>query len=355
MKENNIKEDRLKNTNKVIPIIGICSLIIILLIIIFINLKKINNNSKNKINNNNYTDTENESYDKKTYKVGELYFANFNNYINRPETTTTIKYNDAANIDGEITIEEDNVYLKYEKNNIKESKKININDEKPKYIMVISANMIRYIYILTEDGNVYLNQAQSTNNSIDEFLNFIRIKNLSNVSEMYKYGQTPYFMINKQLHTVYGELAHHETLIKEDPIDIQTSTGNYYFMQIGNDGLLYKNIIKKTYMIGSPESTDSILIHEKKENELFKTFNNENIIVSVLLNIDNDTFLIDTTGNYYKVELINNKEINLNIINSKKVTSVNKYSKDSIVQKIEINYSDNSKDTYTKNINKNIW
>ena len=355
-KENQIKEGSSKKSNKTIIIIGICLLAIIILGIALNLQRNVKNNDNNNSNNNASTNDENEGYDKKTYKVGDLYFEDLKKYVSNPENTITVKYNDAANIDGEIAIEENNIYLKYEKDNIMQSKKINIGDENPKYVMVISANVVRYVYILTENGNVYLNSTQSMDDDdIEGFLNFSKINNLSNVSEMFKYEQTPYFSINNQLYNSYGEIAHHDTTIKEDPADLQTAIGNYYLMQVDNDGSLYKKIIKKTYMIGSPESTNSILTHQKQENELFKDSNNENIIVSVLFNNNDDTYLIDTKGNYYKVESLDNKDIKLNTINSKKVTSVDKYSKNSVVQKIEINYSDGSKDTYSSNTSKSMW
>ncbi len=341
-----------KESDKPMIIIGICLIVFVILGIAFNLPRNVNNsNSSNNVSTNN----ENEGYDKKTYKVGDLYFTDFNNYLINPETTTTVKYNDAAYIDGEIVIEENNIYLKYEKDGIMQSKKINIDYEKPKYVIVIS-DIVRYVYILTENGNVYLNSVQSMySNDIEEFLNFSKINNLSNVSEMFVYVKTPYFMINNQLYTAYGEIAYHDTIIKEDAADIETSTGNFYFMQVGNDGLLYKNVIKKTYMIGSPESTNSILTHQKQENELFKDSNNESILVSVLFNINDDTYLIDTKGNYYKIESLDNKEIKLVSVNSKRVTSVDKYSKSSIVQKIDINYSDGTKSTYSQDVSKSMW
>lgn len=346
-----IEEQPLKKTNKTIVIIGICLLAIIILGIALNLRRNVNNNVNNNSSNNVSTNDEKEGYDKKTYKVGDLYFTDFNNYLNNPETTTTVKYNDGAYIDGEITIENDNIYLKYEKDGVIQNNKINIGNEIPKYVMVIYANVLRYVYILTKNGNVYLND----NGKLEDFLNFKKVNNLSNVSEMFLHGQMPFFLISDKIYNKYGEIANHDILIKQGEVDMQKATGYDYYMQVSNEGLLYKNIIKKDYVIGSPEPANSILTHQKQENELYRNTNEEEIFVSALFGIDNDTFMIDKSGNYYKIDIIDNKEIKLNNVNSKSVISIDKYQKSSIVHKIEINYSDGTKDTYTINAGKSMW
>ena len=339
-------------TKKILVLIAV--IIIISLIVIFTvkNSKRFikNESDENSISNNN------SEYDVETYQVGKLYFKDFNDLLVEPVRTTSVKYNDAAYIDGEILINDDSVYLKYEKDGEIKNQKINIDDEKPKYVMVISINVVRYVYILTEDGNVYLNANQSiVGNDIDNFLNFSRISNLSNVSEMFLYGQTPYFMINNQLYTSYGEFACHDLSVAEDEFNLETSSQNIYYIQVGNDGLLYGNIIKKQIVVGSPESPQSILSHKKEENKLFMDSNDKNVIVDVLFGLNGETYLIDRNGNYYKIKIIDNVEIQLDLINSKKVKSINKYLKSSAVQKIDINYEDGTKDTYSKDEYEKIW
>lgn len=361
MKEIKDKKRRsFKKSNKIILIIGICLLAIIILGIA-LNLQRNVNNSVNKNSSNNVsTNDENEDYDHKIYKVGNLYFEDLGNYMKNYEPKTKVEYtviesgylNGMQGIfNGEIMIEKDSVYLRYEKDNAIQNKKINIGGEKPKYVMVITINAVEYIYILTMDGNVYLN---TNADNVDAFLNFSKVNNLINVSNMFMNVRTPYFIIDNHIYNKYGEIAHNNILINEDLPDL-TGTGYVYYMQVGNDGLLYKNIIKETAIVGTPESTNSILTHQKQENELFKDSNNENILVSVLFNINDDTYLIDTKGNYYKVESLDDKEIKLDSVNSKKVTSVDKYSKFSVVQKIRINYSDGTKETYSLDTIKSMW
>lgn len=291
-------------------------------------------------------------FEKKTNNINNLYFYDFNKYLENYKNATSVKYNDAAHIDGEIVIENDNIYLKYEKDNIMQTKKININNEKPKYVMCISINVVRYVYILTENGNVYLNTKNS--DDVETFLNFSKMNNLSNISDMFQYGQEPYFVSNNQIYNKYGEIAKHNVFIKSEETTSMEAY-NHYFFQINNDGSLNKKIIKMQSIIGSPESANSILNHIKQENEIYMTSNNENIIVSILFSLDNYIYLIDKKGNYYLVETIDNKEIKLTNVNSKKVTSIEKFICSDIVEKIDVYYEDGSKDSYSRDTNKSLW
>ncbi len=288
--------------------------------------------------------------EKKTYDINDLYFENFSSYLNNYQKTN-VSYNDSGYYisDGEITIENDAVYLKYKKDNIEQKKKINIGDEKPKSVMALFVNTMRYVYILTESGNVYLND-NSSKTDIETFLNFSKVNNLSNVSEMLY--PSPYFVINNQIYNQYGEIAKHDVLIKSDDVDVSMAEGNNYFLQVGDDGELYKKIVKKEFMIGSPESASSILNHKKYENVLYKDSNNENVIVSILFKIDDNMYLIDKKGTYYKLEFKNNEDVELKKTSTKKVSSIDKYICSGIVVKIDIHYSDNSKDSYLIETNK---
>lgn len=352
-KENKNLEKNEKKSGKLFILVVIICLIIFGIFIIALKLQ--NDNSGIPVDN------ENGEYDIKEYKIGNLYFEDLNNYIKNYEPKTKVEYTVIESgylggmqgiFDGEIVIENDNIYLKYEKDNVMQSKKINIGEEKPKYVMVIYINQVEYVYILTMDGNVYLN---TNADNVDAFLNFSKVNNLANVSDMFLNGRTPYFIIDNYIYNKYGEIAHHNIFINEDFPDSTTGVGYVYYMQVGNDGLLHKNIIKQTAIVGTPESVASILSHQKKENELYKNDSGETIIVSVLFGVNDDTFLIDKNGHYYKVENINNQEIKIEKVNSKNVISVNKYSKSSTVQKIEINYSDGTKDTYLHDESKSIW
>ena len=181
-----MESNKEKNTILILRIIIVLLIIAIILIAVF---KKINSNNKN--NEVDNTETEN--------NVNEIY-----NNMEDEETITTTEAKVRLNVTGDyyeyvdLSIEDDYILAtsskEYRTNDEEKTttyksveKKFTIENEKAKYLHYdyYQSGQTSVIYILTESGNVYVNEFTANNQTID-IINEFKKMNYSNVLELVK-------------------------------------------------------------------------------------------------------------------------------------------------------------------------
>ena len=180
-----MESNKEKNTILVLRIIIVLLIIAIIVIAVF---KKINSNNKN--NEINNTETGN--------NINEVY-----NNMKDEETITTTEAKVRLSVTGDyyeyvdLSIENGNIIAKTSKynrdNNEQDTtytsieKTFTLDNEKVKYLHYdyYQSGQTNVIYLLTESGNVYVNEFTANNQTID-IINEFKKMNYSNVLELVK-------------------------------------------------------------------------------------------------------------------------------------------------------------------------